>query len=127
MRLINPGPGEVADRLTILALKILFGQQAAKDTTHFERERAALLVKFRSADAGKLIEPLLELAAVNGALWHKEDELREWRDQDPNSLGPPAAVVACAFQIQSLNDRRATLVGQINTLAGDAPAPEKLR
>ncbi len=128
MRLINPGPGEVADRLTILALKILFGGQAGKDTAHFERERAALLTKFRATDAGKLTEPLLELAAVNGALWHAEDELRVYRDAGYNAVGAPEplAVVTLAFKIQSLNDRRAQLVGQLNQLAGEAPAQEKL-
>lgn len=127
-RLINFGPGEIADRLTILALKILFGTDAGKPVDHFERERNALLVSFRQTEPAKLVEPLLELAAVNAALWHAEDDLRAWRGL--NLTGAPLesveTVARIALQIQSLNDRRAVLVADINQRSGAAAGQEKL-
>lgn len=128
-RLINPGPGEIADRLTILALKILFGTAAGRPIDHFERERNALLVSFRQADPTKFVEPLLELAAVNAALWHAEDDLREWREQaqagGPLECVAARDVVRLAFQIQVLNDRRAELVAAINQRGGDPQAGQE--
>ena len=142
MRLINAGPGEMADRLTILALKVLHGAEKGRDTKHFLDERNALLTALRGREiTGSWLEHLLELAATNAALWYAEDELRDWRQQwqptgpDSTSLRGPGEgfkaataleVVACAFRIQSLNDRRAELVQAINQATGDHLGSEKL-
>lgn len=132
MRLVNYGPGEVTDRLTILALKILIGGEKGRPVDHFETERTALLAQIRSRTLnGAWFESVLELAAVNGQLWHAEDQLRAYRAQeDAGELQPDghslASVVACAFRIQKLNDRRAELVTLINTNAGEKSAAEKL-
>jgi hypothetical protein len=125
MRLINIGAGEITDRLTILALKILTGEAAGKDTTHFENERTALLVLIRTRTLnGSWFQQVLELGAVNAALWYAEDHLREIRGlSDPVSLAP--AIIALAFRIQDLNDQRAQLVEAINKLSGDHIGPEK--
>lgn len=124
-RLINYGVGERVDRLSILGLKILFGSEAGKDVTHFERERAVLLTQARASTQGDW-GTVLELAAVNAALWHAEDELRGMRKLvgtlDTEGL---EAVLSLAFRIQSLNDRRAELVGTLNAEAGDV-SKEKL-
>jgi len=139
-RLINIGPGEISDRLSILALKILFGTEAGKDCTHFATEHTALLSQIRSRTLnGKWFEKVLELAAVNSALWHSEDELRNMRsgydathtDKYPTPLAQEHlnffhAATRVAFRIQSLNDRRAALVQQINEDAGESVQPEKL-
>src|ERR1700676_1554522 len=80
VRLLNWGPGECSDRLTILALKILHGTDAGKDVKHFTDERNALLTDIRARTLnGKWFEAVLELAAVNAALWHAEDRLRMLR------------------------------------------------
>lgn len=137
-RLINPGAGEIADRLTILSLKILFTADRGKDPAHFVAEREGLLSMIRSRTLnGKWFAAVVELAAVNGALWHAEDDLREWRDgvsARPLVPGPDCVfgendyeqIRQLAFRIQDLNDQRARLVQQINLDAGDTHTQEKL-
>lgn len=132
MKLVNPGPGEQTDRLTILALKILFGVEAGKDVAHFERERAVLLTQVRARASQVDLEAVLALAAVNAALWHAEDDLRALRRGVMLSLsaaldskeGIALAVYQqageVAFRIQDLNDQRAKLVGEINARSGEA-------
>ena len=148
MRLINPGLGEVADRLTILALKIAHASEAAIDPAHYVNERNALLVLLRgtSLDTDGVRERLFDLAAVNACLWHAEDDLRALRrDADDYLPGlrdegrSPAALAAArqsvndvylmigplAVRIQTLNDQRADLVRALNKLAGTDLGPEK--
>jgi hypothetical protein len=105
-----------------LSLKILFGQQAGKDCTHWQTERSKLLPQVRSRLNGVMwVENVLELAAVNAALWHKEDELRLLRGSTEYER---AAKIA--FYVQALNDRRAELVSLINANAGEKSEGEKL-
>ena len=136
-RLINPGAGEQSDRLTVLALKRLYGRDAGKDTAHFDTEWGALLAQIRSRTLGGVwFEQLLELGAVNAALWHAEDDLRTFRvrygayekDQMKSyNAGDVEEVAQLAFRIQALNDRRADLIASINASAGDsATGAEKL-
>jgi len=131
-RLVNPGPGEITDRLTILALKLLFGAEAGKDCTLWSTERATLLGMIRTRTGnGKWFEAVLELAAVNAALWHAEDDLRDLRgevDGLESSAAPVGYLQAgrLAFRIQSLNDQRAALVERINRDAGEGGPSDKL-
>jgi hypothetical protein len=123
MRLINYGVGEIADRLTILSLKILYGTEAAKDTKHFLDERNALLAQLRSRELnGGWFEHVLELAAVNGRLWQSEDDLRGMR----TAKLADGYAAELAFRIQGLNDRRAELVNLINKVTGEHRGDEKL-
>lgn len=122
-RLINPGLGDQVDRLTILSLKILYGELAGKDTTHFANERAALIVQVNArSGSASWYELGLQLHATNAALWQAEDELRGYRGDG----GPIKEAALCAFRIQDLNDRRAQLIQQINTRVGDNLGEEKL-
>lgn len=131
MKLVNPGAGEITDRLTILALKILAGSERGSDTTHFEQERASLQQKIHARTLNGLwFDSVLELAAVNAMLWQSEDLLREVRAKHNLTAGKLHqldldAAVILAFRIQSLNDRRAELVQQINKDAGDGDTKEK--
>jgi hypothetical protein len=133
-RLINIGVGEIADRLTILSLKILYGRQQGKLIDHFETERNALLTQLRGRELnGAWFEQVLGLGAVNGALWQAEDELRDWRKRFElkavSEVEEPAAchlVALVAFRIQTLNDERAGLIEAINKLTGDHLGREKL-
>lgn len=131
MRLINPGAGEITDRLSILALKILTGSEAGKDVGHFEIERTSLQQKIHARTLnGVWFDSVLELAAINAMLWHAEDDLRGIRMK--RDLGAKLAqadldeVVLIAFRLQALNDRRSDLVTQINKEAGDGDAKEKV-
>lgn len=127
MRLVNIGAGEMADRLSILALKIAHGEDVGKDTSHFRTERNAILVQFRSAATDAGLEHLFDLAAVNAMLWHAEDDMREYRRLFAAGCGNDfPGICACAFRIQSLNDQRAELVWTLNKLAGTDLGKEKL-
>ena len=129
-RLINPGVGELSDRLSILALKILIGGQDGKDVAHFQAESAAILVQLRTKELnGKWFEGYTRLAAVNACLWHAEDDLRALRA--PGANGTPASVpipraITLAFQIQTLNDQRAEAITAINKETGELLGSEKL-
>ena len=122
-RIVNVGLGEVCDRLSILSLKILYGELKEIDVSHFQRERAALLPKLSATAAGRWTEHYVDLAAVNAALWQAEDQLRSYKDT--RKIADGDAIVACAFRIQEWNDKRAELIRQINALVGDA-VQEKL-
>jgi hypothetical protein len=115
-RLIDPGPGEVFDRLTILALKILYGEQAGKDVSHFTRERAKLLPKVTTFNG--TLEGVLALGAVNAALWQAEDALRKIAMTEPETDLVYAG--QCGLLIQRLNDQRAALVWKINATSGES-------
>lgn len=131
MKLMNPGAGEITDRLTILALKILVGAEQGRDVTHFRDERAILQQKIHARTLnGMWFDSVLELAAVNAMLWQAEDQLRELRTRNTITGGKLHSsdldtVTLTAFRIQSLNDRRAELVQQINKDAGDGDTKEK--
>lgn len=132
-RLVNIGVGEIVDRLTILALKILYAGQQGKAIDHFTNERNALLTMLRGRELnGVWFEPTLSLGAVNGALWQVEDEIRDARRRhvelvaDPKELQQLVDTVQVAFRIQELNDQRAGLVEAINKLTGDHLGTEKL-
>jgi len=140
MKLVNPGTGEISDRLTILALKILAGQDAGRDVDHFESERSLLLTKIHARTLNAAwFDALLELGAVNALIWHGEDDLRDWRRAGgggggSGSLGSGSVYTAAendairilAFRLQDWNDRRAALVQAINREAGDVVSQEKV-
>ena len=135
MRLLEPGIGEIVDRLSILNLKVLFGREKGLGTSHFEREQTGLLAKIRSRTLnGPWFQMALELAAINAALWHAEDDLRYlrllpderramWAGFGPNWH---QEIADLAIRIQVLNDKRSDLVAAINKEAGDGDGAEKL-
>lgn len=80
---------------------------------------------------GRWFESVLELAAVNAALWHAEDDLRDLRN-GPAFIGMnPVSVIAevaaaIGIRIQVLNDQRAVLVDKINKDAGEPGTGDKV-
>ena len=121
-RLINPGPGEMLDRLSILALKILYGRVAGKDVKAFELERGALFAKVAGSRTltGQGFEAFVELSTVNSVLWHLEDDLRVLRAAtDPTVPTQWREAALCAYRIQEFNDKRAELIMAINRQVGD--------
>lgn len=138
MRLMNPGLGEMLDRLSILELKLAHG-----GGEQFAKERKALLEHLWH-ESGPVQPPeqlglsfdsfkaYATLAAVNAALWQSEDALRaerEWMHSTVAESSNREAVARSAFlahKIQALNDRRAELVREIGKLAGEEEHREKL-
>ncbi len=107
MRLLNYGPGEVWDRLTILARKMV---EASPDVQYvgdspYHKEFIELL-----SGLCKQSNTVLVLGAVNAAIWQREDDLRRFRIAGGNL----DEAVATACEIQRLNDRRADLVQHLN-------------
>lgn len=127
MSLVNPTVGEITDRLTILALKRLHGTAEGKNVAHFDREWASLHTALRSRTLnGAWFEQVLELGAVNAALWTRTDEQRTYLDYEKSLDTNVNNVAKCGCVIMRLNDRRAQLVQRINELAGELEGPEKL-
>ena len=127
-RLINFGTGEICDRLAILALKILHAQRSGHNVGHFQTEQAELLILIRDRPfVGDVWRGMFALAAVNGALWTAEDQMRVLRGRTRGVTfgGPEDAVELCAFVIQDLNDRRSALVEGINRVTGEHDGSEK--
>lgn len=117
MGLMNPTPGELLDRQTILHLKIDAGRRRRVGVSHFEEElrmiEAALAEWFSKnpgADRSAFDAVAKELADVNGKLWNAEDEVR--------ALSPRARDRLAEFAklIPQLNDLRADLVQRVNRL-----------
>ena len=127
-RLTNLGAGDLTDRLTILALKLLHYGAAGKDTKHLQDERNVLLGKLRGRELnGPWFELVLELGAVNAALWAETDKLREFERgpaEDYTDLHWHA-IGSLGISIMRLNDRRAALVDEINKLTGEFLGAEK--
>lgn len=128
-RLINPGAGEIFDRLTILRLKVLWKGGNGTDPTHWTTEAAALMVKVQARPlSGHTMDHIIELGAVNGAIWQGEDQLRDLRIRDHDQVYTHVEldrIREIAFRLQALNDRRAQLVTLINTNVGDPDHQEK--
>jgi len=108
-RLHTPGPGDLLDRLTILALKLTYGREAGRDLTRWRQEFDAL-----EAQLGQKVDAYLMLAAINAALWQAEDEMRRYRSWGSRSQSWIKEVAVCGVRIQSLNDHRCALVAQLN-------------
>jgi len=122
MILVPVSPGELLDKITILAIKRRRMTDAAK-RANVERE-FALLEVVRRRDVGDIegLEPHVErLEAVNERLWDVEDRLREL--EAAQNFG--ADFVAFARSVYVLNDERATIKKAINRLLGSEIVEEK--
>ncbi len=119
-RLLNPGLGDILDRISILHLKVVRKPYDGKSIDHYEEELREL---HRHADGveGVVFYQYSALAAVNSTLWDCEDELRSLRTAGGSAPIAPDRVRTIgmiAVQIQELNDRRAELIALINANAG---------
>jgi len=112
--------GELADRLTILALKVRHLNGDAR--CHVLQEQALLDAVF--APLRQQVPENLhhELAAVNAQLWQLEDDVRDCERR--GVFGEP--FVAMARSINRLNDHRAALKRAISLAGGSALVDEKV-
>jgi len=123
MRLIDPGPGELLDRATILNIKIAAGHAADRPTGHFESELEKIelrLEPFRSGNNSWT--PWAEaLSHVNRRVWVAIDRLRE------AALGDVPGAAFWGLEALYGNDERALLIQEINRACGQPAAEEKIR
>lgn len=119
---VDVAPGELIDKITILAIKLERLKDAGQlanvrhefDILAAERDRAVR----PSTDLDRLTA---DLKAVNEVLWVIEDDIRDCeRAQD---FGPK--FIELARSVYRQNDRRAQLKREINLLLGSAIIEEK--
>lgn len=126
MRLINTSLGEMADRLSILSLKLLYAALAEKPADHFRREQTLLLAKMRGHQTnGKWFDGYMELATVNGAIWQLQEEMVQYRHLVAVEKETLMTIGRIALRLQDLNFRRAELVRQIDVDAGEGDTGEE--
>jgi len=137
MGFLNPTPGEVIDRLTILELKVQAAKKRALPTAELEAEQQQLQQVVREFEQN-IIEDCMgddelwtqkndkvrlqwnSLAAVNALLWDCEDKVRALPITEALKLA------ALAKQIAALNDQRATLKKALTELYGASEAELKM-
>lgn len=138
MRLFDPSIGEIADRMTILELKIKAAKQKAKPYEHWLGEysecegaldrKTSILI---ADDKVKMESLISNLRTVNGKLWDLEDRIRVYTRREftnNSSFGECERddIITIALQIPYFNDVRAQLVGHLNALEGTDTGTEKL-
>lgn len=137
MGLLNPTPGEIVDRLTILELKIQAAKKRNTPSAALLAEQQQLQQVMRDHEQG-IIEDCLGddelwekknnsirvvwngLAAINALLWDCEDQVRALPVTEALKLA------ALAKQIARLNDSRAGLKGEMTELYGMTEAEVKM-
>lgn len=120
--LIEVGPGELIDKITILHIKSerMDDEDKLRNVRHelavleaARREHLPALPALRTLEA--------ELKAVNEALWVIEDDIRDCEAR--RDFGP--AFIELARSVYKQNDRRAALKKEINLLTGSSIVEEK--
>jgi len=122
MRLIDPGPGELMDRETILVKKIAAMAMAGKPTDHFAEELIKIQERFTKSsyrlDPGEHLIYRKALSLVNGRIWDAIDNLRASKtDFDAAHWGRTAMYG---------NDERARLIAELNAKCGFSVGQEKV-
>ena len=120
--MIEAGPGELIDKITILQIKTERIAESGK-LANIRRELDMLLGTRRSAlpPSPELDRLEKQLKRINEALWEIEDEIR--RCERGGDFGE--RFVRLARSVYRQNDRRAALKRQINDLTGAQIVEEK--
>ena len=130
-RLLNPGVGDLVDRLTILRLKILQGIRRGDNHAHFldEETQINMLLDRMGYPADNDVMLLgVKLQQCNAKLWELEDRMATYaqRENLTHVLTADALIADLAINIWRMNRERNTLIHEINKLAGTPYGPEKL-
>ena len=119
---IDVSPGELIDKITILAIKA----KHIKDSTRAENVRRELDILVAARDreithTDALATLTLELQKVNEDLWSIEDDIRDCEAAEDFD----AKFIKLARSVYKNNDRRAYLKQEINKLLGSRIKEEK--
>jgi len=116
---LNPGPGEILDRLLVLNLKLTMKEDAAVETRQaWRQEKAELEERWLGLvvppEKGvELHELSRELARSNGVIWRAQDVALS--QVTPQQMRKDAALLAVLENF----DRRAKLIEAVNVVFGD--------
>ncbi|MGH8491756.1 MAG: DUF6165 family protein [Moraxellaceae bacterium] len=120
--LIEVGPGELIDKITILEIKVERMSDAAKlKNVRYELDVLSKAQREGMQDSAELRRLWAELKSINESLWVIEDDIRDCEGQ--KDFGPKFIELARAVYIT--NDKRAAVKKQINVLTGSAIVEEK--
>jgi hypothetical protein len=112
-------PGDLVDRLSILAIKLERFSTLAR--VNVEREHHELSRRLNRSGVVIPAGPMQQLSAVNQQLWTVEEELRACEEAqrfDQNFIN-------LARSVYQLNDQRSALKRQINLACGSPLLEEK--
>ena|SRR5687768_4408182 len=120
--LIEVSPGELVDKLTILEIKLENISDAGK-LSNIRREHDLLTARLRNglAKSPDLTALTAELKAVNQAIWHLEDDIRDHERKE--NFGD--SFVKLARLVYKTNDKRAAIKRKINELLKSEIVEEK--
>jgi len=120
--MIEIGPGELIDRITILEIKLEKIRDEAKLVNiRHEYELSMGALRKEIAQSPELDRMTAELKAVNAELWRIEDDIRA--QERANNFGE--IFVALARSVYRTNDRRAAIKREINDLFQSKIVEEK--
>jgi len=120
--MIEIGPGELIDRITILEIKLeKICDEAKLVNVRHEYELSIGALRKEITQTGELDRLTVELRAVNAELWRIEDDIRA--QERANTFGK--IFVALARSVYRTNDRRAAIKRQINDLFQSSIVEEK--
>lgn len=120
--LIEVGPGELIDKITILEIKSgRMSDEAKLKNVRYELDVLSKAQRENMEDSPELRRLWAELKAINESLWVIEDDIRDCEGQ--KDFGPKFIELARAVYIT--NDKRAAVKKQINLLTGSAIVEEK--
>lgn len=119
---VEVAPGELIDKITILAIKLERMDDPAKlENVRAEHDTLAAALDAAVAPSAELDALAAELKAINETLWEIEDEIRDCeraKDFSPR-------FVELARSVYFTNDRRSDVKRKINTLLGSRLVEEK--
>lgn len=114
--------GELADKITILEIKLARIADPAK-RTHVQHELTALLAVWQPLEAGCAGAAAIkaELKRVNETLWEIEDDIRAKEAAQTFDAG----FIALARAVYQTNDRRFALKSELNRLLDSGVVEQK--
>jgi hypothetical protein len=137
MKILNPHPGYVIDRLAILDLKIAAATEASINPIPFQAEKVSLENYLRGWESclveewawdvqkleerqGKINRDKNGLTAVNALLWEAQDKVRELSEMELTKLA------FLAKRIAKLSDARSEMIRELNDVYGAGKNVEKI-
>jgi len=107
LKTIEPGLGDILDRLFIVKRKLIEGQKMVGGKTYYteEAQLIGLVADHYGGTVGGQLSAILQLAAVNATIWERTDAARSPMCEERLTL---------AHSLIDLNDSRHHVVDMLN-------------